>query len=134
MRREPADMQPRVTPPLISRILMLLLAVACILAAFWFGSQALEPVPVPPSAPMRSQVIFNRSADVSQNPAFTRLEPLGPETVEAGTLGRMNPFAPVVHAAVSSTSATSTSQAPLPETAPPPPVTPPPVETPPPTP
>jgi hypothetical protein len=126
-------MPQRVTPPLISRILMLLLAVACVLAAFWFGSQALEPVPIPPAAPTRSKVIFNRNADVSQNPTFTQLQPLGPETVEAGTLGRMNPFAPVIHAAVSSTAATSTPQAPLPETAPPPPLPLPPVETPPPT-
>lgn len=94
---------------LFSKIVMLLLAAACLVAVFWFGSQALEPVSIPPLPPGKSRVTFNPTSDVSQKSLFQRLEPLGPVQVEAGTLGRPNPFVPLpVPIVVTSTTSTVT--------------------------
>lgn len=92
---------------------MLLLAVACLVAVFWIGSQALEPVAIPPLPPGKSSVTFNPSSDVSQRPTFLRLEPLGPTTVDPGELGRTNPFVPLP-AIIVVTSTTSTIPVPTP--------------------
>lgn len=92
-----------------------IMVVACLVAAFWVGLQALEPVPVPPLPPAKAQVRFDPKVDVSNNPMFKRLEPLGPGAVEAGTLGRVNPFAPVLPASTATgTQATTTPPEPVP--------------------
>ena len=98
---------------LFSKIVMLLLAIACVVAMFWFGSQALEPVEVPPAPPGKSSVTFNPKSDVSQQAVFQRLEPLGPTHIEPGELGRQNPFVPLpAPVAVSSTAPTGTTPTP----------------------
>lgn len=80
---------------LFSKVITLVLVFVCLGAAFYFGSQFLEPVDVPPPPPVRAQVRFNPKADVSKNEVFQRLEPYGPTKVEPGETGRLNPFAPV---------------------------------------
>jgi hypothetical protein len=91
---------------------MLLFAAASLGAAFWFGSQALEPVPIPPPPPTKSNVTFNANADVSKHPMFQRLEPLGPSLIDAGELGRVNPFVPAPLRASATSTASSTALTP----------------------
>ncbi|MEO5927916.1 MAG: hypothetical protein ABIO72_04305 [Patescibacteria group bacterium] len=93
---------------LFSKIVMLLLAVACLVSVYWFGMQVLEPVLVPPAPPAKSKVTFNPTSDVSQSPVFQQLEPLGPIHVDAGALGRPNPFVPLPAPVVVTSTATST--------------------------
>lgn len=113
-------MAQRFASSLFSKLMTVIMVVACLVAAFWVALQALEPVPVPPLPPAKAQVKFDPKVDVSNNAMFKRLEPLGPGAIEAGTLGRVNPFAPVIPAsAATGTSATTTTT--LPELPPPPP-------------
>lgn len=99
---------------LFSKLVMAILAVACVVAVFWFGSQALEPVEIPPAQPTKSTVTFNPKTDVSQRPLFQRLEPLGPERVEKGDLGRVNPFVPLPAVVVVTSTTTTVPSVPTP--------------------
>lgn len=97
---------------LFSRIITLVLVAVCLMAVFWIASLALAPVEVPVPAPSKMRVVFDPSVDVSKQPLFQHLEPLGPEKVDVGMRGRMNPFLPVATPVVSTSSqlnASSTS-------------------------
>lgn len=85
----------RVAPSIFSRILLIVAVVAALVAGYWLVSQALEPVPLPPAPLTKPAVRFDTKADVSKHPVFTQLEPIGPAAVDAGTLGRQNPFVPI---------------------------------------
>lgn len=85
-------MNKRFAPSLFSRLILLLAVSATLIAAYWVGTQVLEPVPVPFSVPAQRTVKFDVRADVSKNSVFTSLLPIGPAAVEPGVLGRTNPF------------------------------------------
>ncbi len=97
------------TSPLISRLLTLAFAMASVVAMFWIGSQVAAPVFVPAAPLAKARVVFDARADVSQQPVFQRLEPMGPEAVQSPNLGRVNPFAPVLPPVIETTTSTSTS-------------------------
>lgn len=94
-------MNNRVAPSLFSRIVLILAVAASLGVAYWVGSQALEPVFVPLNVPARRAVSFDPKADVSKNPVFQILQPLGPEGIDPGVLGRQNPFVAPTSAAPS---------------------------------
>ncbi|MFH1620804.1 MAG: hypothetical protein ABIB04_01830 [Patescibacteria group bacterium] len=96
------------SPPIFSRILLIIGGLAVIGLAYWFIRTSLMPVSVSP-VPLanRGAVKFDPALDVSKNEAFFRLHSLLPSEPVAVTPGRINPFVPVP-VPVRATSTTST--------------------------
>lgn len=81
------------TPSIFSRILMIVGALAVVGFTYWFITTSLAPLPVPEAPPARGNVRFDPRVDVSKNPSFQQLYPLGPMTiVPPTTIGRQDPF------------------------------------------
>jgi len=97
-------MDKRVSHSLFSRIILIAAILATLGAGFWVASVLLEPVPLP-LAPIKKAVKFDTKNDVSGNSVFNDLNAIGPKKVEAGELGRQNPFAPII--AIEETTTTS---------------------------
>lgn len=104
-------MADRFSHSLFSRLILLLVIFTTLGGALYVGSLLLEPVPVPPPPPPKAAVKFDMRADISQNPVFPTLQPLGPSEVLPGTLGRVNPFAPVPAPATTTPAIPATSTA-----------------------
>lgn len=102
------------THSVFSRIILVSVILLTLGGVFYVGSILLEPVPVPPPPPAKAAVRFDVRSDITKNPLFPTLQPLGPTEVLPGTLGRLNPFAPVPPASTSTPAATVTSTAPVP--------------------
>jgi len=102
----------RIIPSFVSRLILVVVIFATIGAALYVGSMFLEPVPVPFPPPPKAAVKFDARADVSKNPVFPTLQPIGPTEIVPGQLGRVNPFAEVPPPATSTASATSTPAVP----------------------
>lgn len=88
-------MPARVSHSLFSRLILMAAILATLGAGFWVASLMLEPAPLP-MIPSKKAVKFDSKNDVSGNKVFNDLRALGPKKLEAGELGRVNPFAPVV--------------------------------------
>ncbi|MBU1349175.1 hypothetical protein KJ781_03865 [Patescibacteria group bacterium] len=99
---------------IVARMLLVFLVFATAGGALYVGSMLLEPVTVAPMLFGKAKVAFDASADVSNNPIFQSLRPLGPGTVTVGQLGRINPFAPIPIASTS-TAAQAITTEPVPE-------------------
>ncbi len=99
------------TPPLVSRILLIVGALAVIGLSYWFIRTSLAPVAIPPVSVTRSAATFDPAADVTKNATFDTLHPLGPDLITPTVMGREDPFAPVPVTSIATTStgtATST--------------------------
>jgi hypothetical protein len=77
---------------IFSRILLVVAAGAVIAFAYLFVQVSLAPVAVPPAPPTQKSISFNPQLDVTKQPAFEKLRPLGVVTFEPMELGRPNPF------------------------------------------
>ncbi|MBU1034827.1 hypothetical protein KKF59_01180 [Patescibacteria group bacterium] len=102
-------MDKRVSHSLFSRIILIAAILATLGAGFWVASVLLEPVPLP-MAPIKKAVKFDTKNDVSGNSVFNDLNAIGPKKVEAGELGRQNPFAPVIIEAATTTATSFTEE------------------------
>lgn len=85
----------RVVPSFFSRIILITVIFVTIGAGLYVGSLLLEPVEVPIPTPTKAAVKFDVRSDVSKNPVFLTLQPMGPSEIVPGQLGRVNPFAEV---------------------------------------
>ena len=104
------------TPSIFSRILMIIGALAVVGFTYWFITTSLAPLSVPEAPPTRGNVRFDPRVDVSKNPSFQQLYPLGPMViVQPTTLGRQNPFSalPIITAPTGTASAVGTSTTPV---------------------
>ncbi len=79
-------------PPILSRIILALSSLIMVGVVFYYVSRSLEPVDIPPPAPLRQAESFNPKADVSKNPVFQKLVPTHMDPVPDLPQGRPNPF------------------------------------------
>ncbi len=94
---------------IVSRLIMVLMALGILGLAYWFISTSLTPVEVPRQLVLRSVVKFDPKLDISTNEKFLALRPLGAFDLQLPAMGRENPFfPPVVIHLTTSTSATAT--------------------------
>jgi hypothetical protein len=102
---------------LFSRILLIVGGLLAVLSVYWLVQVSLAPVSVPPAPGARGVIRFDPKLDVSKNELFFRLRSLGPQDVSIPSLGRANPFLPIVQVqlppvGVSSSTATTGTSAP----------------------
>ncbi|MDF1496579.1 MAG: hypothetical protein P1P90_00785 [Patescibacteria group bacterium] len=83
-------------PPILSRIIMAISALAMVGVVFMFVSRALKPVDILPATPAKKAEVFNSKADISKHPAFAELEEDYMEPVPDLPIGRENPFNTIV--------------------------------------
>lgn len=74
------------------RVVLILSAMGALGAAAWIGFRLFEPVAIPPIPPPKPAVSFDKRADIRNNPLFGGLRTVLRGEVEAGTMGRRNPF------------------------------------------
>lgn len=77
---------------ILHRIVLLISAVGVLAIAWWVGSRAIEPVPPPPIPPPKASVSFDPRVDVRTHPLFNTLQALYRGQLDAGIVGRANPF------------------------------------------
>jgi len=95
-------------PSVFSRLLLIFGSIAVVGLTYWFISTSLAPVAVPEVPASRTKVKFDPTADVTKKPYFSDMHPLGPDLALPSSIGRQNPFVPVIP--VSSTSTATTTQ------------------------
>lgn len=84
----------RLVTTIITRTLLVIGALLCLVFGYWIIQIALAPVTVPPPPPARKNVTFDARLDVSKNAQFTELKTIGPIDVDVPQTGRDNPFVP----------------------------------------
>lgn len=96
---------------LFSRLLLIVGGLLAVLSVYWLVQVSLAPVSVPPAPGARGVIRFDPNLDVSKNELFFRLRSLGPQEVATPSLGRANPFLPIIQTPIAPISVSSSTVA-----------------------